>query len=609
MAEDNGKLDFKAGIDTTEFEKGIKKVSDELGGLGKESTKTDSTIKKNNDSTAKSFQGLGNSVKGLGSVFMQLASSFGLFAGVAGLVSILGNAVRDIAKFDKSMTNLAAIAGVSRSELKGLEQDIRKIASESLNTANEVADMAMELIKLGTTPDGVRALLKPVNDLSIAFQASADSVAVLLKGTLNAFNAGENQAQRFADVMAMSANKTALGFNEIADAFTYIASSAGAMGYSIEQTSAMMGILVDNNVQASSAGRVLSSTFGRLAKQGKTLEGELLRVANAQDKVKESAKIFGAEGARLGLILANNIDKMSELTEEFNNAEGSLSKLTEAQLESLTARVQLLASAWQEVILKIEDGNGALAKFVKNGIDGVTWWIEALGNMMVSAEDMRKKMINEASSNAIKQVELTVVNMNPKTQEDALKASMQFAKTMAKQTEMELEREQAKLTEMNKSFYTGLARQMQGWFGAITGGGLATRKEAEAYEMQKAKIEATKNALDAYNEAAKNGVDIGLDKVQETETTNELLDTQIAFLDKLSKLERGINDSVLNERDLVLSRIVEKYKDLVKEAEKLGMSTARIAKMEQQELKVASYKLDTNDLLKSLDEQESLYQE
>lgn len=324
----------------------------------------------------------------LGETSKKLLSQTGFLGIFLSITAAIGYATKEMVNFDKAMTNLAAIAAVPRSALKSLELDIRQVAAESINTANDVANMAMELIKLGATPEGVRKLLRPVNDLSIAFQASADSVAVLLKGTLNAFQESESQAYKYADVMAMAANKTALGFNEIAESFTYIAASSNAMGYSIEETSAMIGVLVDNNVQASSAGRVLSTVFGTLAKQGKTLEGELVKVKNSTDQMATAASLFGAEGARMAVILANNQDKVAELTREFENSAGSLSELTKAQLESVSAGWDIMTSAFTEFVLSVENGTGKISIAIRGILDVLTEVFNGLAYLNKSAEEL-----------------------------------------------------------------------------------------------------------------------------------------------------------------------------------------------------------------------------
>lgn len=410
-----------------EFSENAKKASEEVKKVGKESKKSfgdsEKEINKSNKSgnafvrtlknvwsqakasgtalldmgkkamsgTTIASKGVGilrNGIVSLGTTMKAMIASTGFLGLFLSLTAAIGYATKEMVDFDKAMTNLAAIAAVPRASLKSLELDIRQVAASSINTANAVANMAMELIKLGATPDGVRKLLRPVNDLSIAFQASADSVAVLLKGTLNAFQESETQAQRYADVMAMAANKTALGFDEIAESFTYIAASANAMGYSVEQTSAMIGVLVDNNVQASSAGRVLSTVFGTLAKQGKTLEGELSKVKNSTDQMATAASLFGAEGARMAVILANNQDKVASLTEEFENSAGSLEKLTKAQLESVSAGWDIMTSAFTEFVLSVENGTGRISIFIRGVLDVITEVFNGLAYLNKTAEEL-----------------------------------------------------------------------------------------------------------------------------------------------------------------------------------------------------------------------------
>src|SRR5690606_37353108 len=103
-----------------------------------------------------------------GRVFRTIASSFGIITALYSVLNLIRSSITSVVDFDKAMVNMSAIAGKSRADLKGLEVEIRNVAAGSLNTANAVADLATELIKLGTAPDAVVALLKPVNDLSIA---------------------------------------------------------------------------------------------------------------------------------------------------------------------------------------------------------------------------------------------------------------------------------------------------------------------------------------------------------------------------------------------------------------------------------------------------------
>lgn len=681
----------------------LPKVSNEAKKTGEEFDKLGKKIKDQPQDVGMLTKAFG----GLGSMFKSIAASFGLFAGIQGVVSTIRSAVSDVVAFDKSMTNLSAIAGQSRSSLKGLESDIRKIASESINTATAVADMAMELIKLGTTPQGVRELLKPVNDLSIAFQASADATAVLLKGTLNAFQASESEAQRYADVMAMSANKTALGFQEIADSFSYISATANVAGYSIEETASFMGVLVDNNVQASSAGRVLSSVFGRLAKGGKELEGELEKIRNSQDKLGQASKIFGAEGARLGVILANNKDRLSELNEEFKNSAGSLAKLTNQQLESVSAKWNIAVSAVQELFLTLDSGNGVVSRFFKGFLDGialVATKLSELGktevtglintqldlnrriteilNVTAQTAEGAKERLNlikelkreypdflagidaETISNQTLLGALQEINEEYR-QRVILQGQTEGANKLKNAYEEQLQMQEVSkrnlielLNLFNQKYdlkvdidFSNIEKSTEQMikglkdkgvvkipffsdFGQLTSelqqfkSNTANLQVLEqAYNRQKKSVDELrksnkyltveeKEAMKAGQEYYKTLDEFGNVRKKSNEEAvkglneeNNKTKERLALLDKIDKAERSINESVLSERETAIQKTLEKYRELNKEAVKLGMNTERIQELQSKELEVVSYKADTNELTKNLSEQRKLYDE
>ena len=316
-----------------------------------------------------------------------LIGAFGLVGGIGATIAVVKNAAQMVREYEAEIVNLAAIAGKTRKEIQPLEAEIRNVAKSSVNSATEVAKLATELIKLGSTEEEAKLLLKPINDLSVALRASAEDSATLVKSLLNTFGEGAEQASRYTDVLAASANYTALGFNELRDSMSYIAPVANAMGYSIEQTAAMVGVLADNGIKAESAGRLLRTMMGNAAKEGTTLEKQLQKVASSTDKVKTATTLFGAEGASLGIILANNKDRVAELTKEFENSKGSLEELTNKQLQSADAQMKILNSTWQEFILSIENGDGAISRFFIKGIKLSTSLLENFIELNKTVED------------------------------------------------------------------------------------------------------------------------------------------------------------------------------------------------------------------------------
>lgn len=349
-----------------------------------------------------------------GTVWEKTGVTMKRVAGIAltGLgIRALGRAIKStfqrIRDFDKEMNNLAGIAGTTRDELGGLERRIIDVAGSSIKTSNEVAKLATVLIALGKTPKEVEKLLKPANDLSIALNATSEEAGELLVSTLNAFGKGAEEGERFADVIAKIRTSTSLNFERIKDSLGFVSATASVLNLTIGETGALIGVLQDNGVKAARAGRLLNSSFIKLAKEGKTLEGSLDRINKAQERGASSMELlqiaerdFGLQSASLGVILANNRDKVAELANEFDNlSEGSLKKLTDEQLKSMDAQFKILDSTWEKFILSIENGDGVISATIRNAIKLLNGLIETLtklnrdsGDFLIEGVEKRQKL-------------------------------------------------------------------------------------------------------------------------------------------------------------------------------------------------------------------------
>jgi TP901 family phage tail tape measure protein len=322
----------------------------------------------------------------MGSLLKTGAGFLGLTTILFGVARAFGDAFDRIREFDKEMQNLAGISGISRENLKLTEDAIKEVAGSSIRTANEVAKLATTLTALGKTQQEVRALLKPTNDLSIALNATSDEAGELLVSTLNAFGKGAEEGQHFADVIAKMRTSTSLDFERIKDSLGFVAATANVMNLSIGETGALIGVLQDNGIKAARSGRLLNSSFIKLAKEGKTLEGSLDRLNAAQERGASSSEIlriaekdFGTQSASLGVILSKNRDRIAELSNEFDNlSEGALKDLTDEQLKSMDAQLKILDSTWERLILSFENGTGILSKLFRGVISELVGFLNII---------------------------------------------------------------------------------------------------------------------------------------------------------------------------------------------------------------------------------------
>jgi hypothetical protein len=148
----------------------------------------------------------------------------------------------------------------------------------------------------------------------------------------------------------------------------------------------LIGVLQDNGIKAARSGRLLNSSFIKLAKEGKTLEGSLDRLNAAQERGASSSEIlriaekdFGLQSASLGVILSKNRDRIAELSNEFDNlSDGALKDLTDEQLKSMDAQLKILDSTWERLILSFENGTGVLSQLFRGVISELVAFLNVI---------------------------------------------------------------------------------------------------------------------------------------------------------------------------------------------------------------------------------------
>ena len=335
--------------------------------------------KRNIGNYSSALAGVGGKVKALA---MQFAGALGLTSAVFLFIGALKNTFQRIKDFDSAMQNMAGITNTSREELSEVEETIKRVASQSIKTSNEVAKLAEVLFTLGKSKEEVINMLAPVNNLAIGLQTTSENAAELLGQTLNAFGRGSESAAEFADIIANMRTSTALNFQRIEEALGYLAPTAKALNITLGRTGAIIGVLQDNGVKASRAGALLNTSFARLVGKGITLEQALEQINTSTNKVGTASDLFGKRAFGLGLILADNVDRVNELGEEFDNLSGgSLKKLTDEQLKSMDSQLKILDSTWEKFVLDIDSGKGVISAAVLGVVKGLTVAIEFLGDL------------------------------------------------------------------------------------------------------------------------------------------------------------------------------------------------------------------------------------
>jgi hypothetical protein len=338
--------------------------------------------------TGRSQRDVGNyglALQGAANQAKNLAFALGAVGGVQLFSRVIRDAFNIVKDFDKAQANLAAISGLSAAQLAPLTQQAKDLGASTAFTAGQVSQLQLELAKLGFTADQIRASAEPILNLSAALGADLGEAAALTGSALKAFGLEADQAGRVTDVLVKAANSAAVDFAFFNTALSTVAPVANAVNVDIEKTSALLGTLANAGIDASTSATGLRNIFLQLAKTGESLPHALDRIKNSSDQAKTALSLFGARGASLGVVLANNQEATANLDKTLRQAGGTAKNVAEKQLDSLDGQLKILRSAWEGYILGADGATGAsekLKNIVKTLAENLPFILNTLINLI-----------------------------------------------------------------------------------------------------------------------------------------------------------------------------------------------------------------------------------
>ena len=234
-----------------------------------------------------------------------------------------GASAKFAADFEQSMAKVQAISGATGSNFKKLEENALELGRTTRYTAQQVAELQLNLSKLGFNPTEITDATGAILNLALATGEDLAESATVAAATLRGFGMDAKESGRVADVMAKSFSSSGLDLEKFKVAMSKIAPVAKASGLSLEQTSAMMSVLADAGVEASTIGTSLRQIFIQLASSGMSYSDAMKQINGSTNQLKTATDLFGDRASSVALILAKNTDRANELNRSYVDASGS----------------------------------------------------------------------------------------------------------------------------------------------------------------------------------------------------------------------------------------------------------------------------------------------
>ncbi|MFH2124925.1 MAG: phage tail tape measure protein, partial [Pseudomonadota bacterium] len=317
---------------------------------------------------------------------------------MAGGVAAVTSGAQAYVQYERSMANVASVAGANAEGLKRLSQAAREQAATSVFSARESANAQYYLASAGMSVNQVISAQRGVMDLAAATQADLASTSETVASTLSQFEMRAEDSARVANVFAAAISGSQANMEKLSASMRYVGPIANTLGQSLELTTAQLMALYDGGLQGMQAGTGLRMAMLRLQKPtdeaSKALASLGVNIYDSTGKVRplldvlsdlkaanmqagDAAEIFGTETASAVMILTNAVDKVRRY-EQAVTGTNKASEMATQQMDTLWGDLKKMASAAEESAIQFMD---YLAPGIRLVVQGLTWMVGNLGTV------------------------------------------------------------------------------------------------------------------------------------------------------------------------------------------------------------------------------------
>ena len=335
----------------------------------------------------------------------QKLGGLGIALGAGAAIGVVGNAINVFKDFEQANANLAAALETNISGVKALSKDAKRLGASTAFTAAEVTALQTEYAKLGFTQQEILNATAPALSLAAATNIDLAQAATQVGSALRAFGLDASNATRVANVFASASAKTALDMQDFNVAMGIVAPVAKKFGFSIEDTSALLGALKDSGFDASMAATSLRSILlnladsnGKLAKSlGKPVKDlpSLLAGLQKLDKkgisLAKTLDLTDKQSVAAFSTFMSGTAHVEELATALYKADGAAQKMADTQMNTLGGSLKLLRGAWQGYILSLEDGTGKHAATIRSIVSVAIEMLKLASNTAVATDKLTQK--------------------------------------------------------------------------------------------------------------------------------------------------------------------------------------------------------------------------
>lgn len=323
------------------------------------------------------------------SAFQGIAKIGGYAAAFVGISTSIHAAVTANMEFEKSLSSLRSLTGVSAQELNYFRAEAVKMAMDSTQSAVAMVDayklIGSQMPELLKNKEALSATARAAVTLAEAAEIDVPTAAKALTGSLNQMGASSASASEYINILAAASQQGSADIPYLNRAIENAGGTASAVGIKFNELVAAIEAIAPRITDASSAGTNLRNIFLTLeASADNNLKPSVVGLSTAIDNLSkkklnatELTKMFGKESVTAAIALLQEKDAFDKLRV---GIEGTNTAQEQARIntDNLAGSISKLQNAWTAFGTTMYGTNGYLKNAVDNLRDAVNWATRAL---------------------------------------------------------------------------------------------------------------------------------------------------------------------------------------------------------------------------------------
>jgi TP901 family phage tail tape measure protein len=386
------------------FQREIEQTEQKLKSLEKAARESGGTVGQSIQETGKKMQSTGQKISDVGQKLMPVSATV---AGI-GVAS-----AKTAADFETSMSQTAGALDIPMSKMGNLRALALKMGADTQFSAEQAGQAMTELAKGGLTEADIEGgALKSTMDLAASSSMDLGTAANTVVQVMGAFGLTAKDSAQAVNALAGAAAASSTDVEPLSQGLSQCGAQAHTAGWSIQQTTAVLGAFADAGIVGSDAGTSLKTMLQRLGaptdkaatemkslglnvwtsnghmKDASGIAQELQnKLGKLSDKQKQQAlaTIFGSDATRAATVLMN--DGASGLSKyvKATNDQTSAQRLANSQMGNSAKTWEQMKGSIETAAIQI--GN-ALLPTINKVVDAITNLTNKFSALSPTTQDM-----------------------------------------------------------------------------------------------------------------------------------------------------------------------------------------------------------------------------